>query len=182
MEPVSYFSWATLHEVAHAVDAKHKFMDTKGKDSKYGGWMDYGGNYAPIAKAVAKHFGASLSGPDLTKLEQYANTLMGNGKKAPTTPEETNVKDWVDSVREDKGLWWDGATTKAVAIGTKVYQEAYGNSWVSYDLAARNKGIHGYQFRAPGEWFAELYAAYYSDKLKPSHPFVPDLAKLEAPK
>ena len=73
---------------------------------------------------------------------------------------------------------------KNLAIGNRVYQEAYdygGGQWNSYALAARKQGIHGYQFRAPGEWFAELYAAYYSDKLKPSHPFVPDLAKLEVP-
>jgi hypothetical protein len=41
-------------------------------------------------------------------------------------------------------------------------------------LDARKRGIHGYQFRAPGEWFAELYAAYYMGMLKPEHPAVKD--------
>ena len=61
------------------------------------------------------------------------------------------------------------------AIGGRVYHEAYpsgDNQWVSYNLDARKKGITGYQFRAPGEWFAELYAAYYSGKLKDSHPYI----------
>jgi hypothetical protein len=37
----------------------------------------------------------------------------------------------------------------------------------------------GYQFRAPGEWFAELYAAYRMDKLQSSHPAVGWLSKLK---
>ena len=51
------------------------------------------------------------------------------------------------------------------------YHEGYDGDWYSYDVAARSKGISGYQFRAPGEFFAELYAAYYSGVLKSGHPF-----------
>ena len=64
----------------------------------------------------------------------------------------------------------------------RVYQKAYDSEWNSYEYAARTKGIHGYQFRAQYEWFAELYAAYYSKKLKPAHPAVKWLKELEAPK
>jgi len=184
-DPVNYFDWATLHEVAHAVDAKNKFMITNGKEPNYGGWIEYGNNVAPIATIVANKFGGSLAPADKSKLEKYALTLMQNGKAAaPATPEETAVKNWVDGVRVGKSLWWNGTACKNLAIGDRVYQESYdygGGQWNSYLLAARKQGIHGYQFRASGEWFAELYAAYYSDKLKPSHPFVPDLAKLEVP-
>jgi hypothetical protein len=182
-DPVNYFDWATLHEVAHAVDAKNQFMDKKGAAVKYGAWKVYGQSVEPIAGVVANKFGSSLAAPEKTKLENYALTLMKNGDPgAPTTPEQRAVKDWVDKVRVGKTIWWDGNACKNLAIGGRVYQEAYdGGWWNSYDLAARRQGIHGYQFRAPGEWFAELYAAYYSDKLKPSHPFVPDLAELEQP-
>ena len=184
-DPVNYFDWATLHEVAHAVDAKNKFMTKNGAAPKYGAWIEYGNKIEPIATAVANQFGKSLAAPEKAKLEKYALALMKNAKvAAPATPEQTAVKKWVDGVRVGKGLWWDGGASKNLAIGGRVYQEAYdfgGGWWNSYDLAARRQGIHGYQFRAPGEWFAELYAAYYSDKLKPSHPFVPDLAKLELP-
>jgi hypothetical protein len=41
--------------------------------------------------------------------------------------------------------------------------------WVSYNADARAKGMTTYQFRAPGEYFAELYAAWKLGKLKPSH-------------
>jgi hypothetical protein len=185
-DPVNYFNWATLHEVAHAVDAKHKFMGSRMKGAKYGGWTDHGKDVGAIATAVAEHFGKTLGTGDRLKLRDYAvQRLQSNpASGAPDrTPEETAVKGWVDAVRVTKGLWWDGAQSEARKLGSRVYHESYeGGWWVSYDAGARRQGIHGYQFRAPGEWFAELYAAYYSDKLKPSHPIVADLTGLEAPR
>ncbi|HEX8109170.1 MAG TPA: hypothetical protein VF516_15660, partial [Kofleriaceae bacterium] len=46
-------------------------------------------------------------------------------------------------------------------IDGRVYHEAYAGRWVSYEAAARARKVSNYQFRAPGEWFAEAYAAYY---------------------
>ncbi len=187
-DPVKYFNWATLHEVAHAVDAKNNFMGTNGGGEKYGSWTEYGNNVAPIAKVVAAHFGAGLTDPkDLAALEAHAAALMKKkGIKPARSPEEKakrpDLERWIFDVREDKKIWWDGAECNRLAIGGVVYQEAYtygGGQWNSYKLSARKRGIHGYQFRASGEWFAELYAAYYSEKLKPAHPFVPDLKNLE---
>ncbi len=185
-DPVKYFNWATLHEVAHAVDAKHGFMDKNGGKPAYGNWVQYNGSNGPIAKAVAAKHGVGLGADDLKALEAYALAKINGGAvAAPRSPEEGAkrgaVDTWRVAVGVDKSLWWNGAGCKANEIDGVVYQEAYGGRWVSYDLAARSKGIHGYQFRAPGEWFAELYAAYYSDKLKPSHPIIHDLAKLGTP-
>ena len=53
------------------------------------------------------------------------------------------------------------------------------STWESYNLAARAKGITGYQFRANGEWYAELYAAFHTGKLKPSHPHAKWLQEVE---
>ena len=65
-------------------------------------------------------------------------------------------------------------------IAGRVYHEAYEGTWVSYSYAARAQGITGYQFRAPAEWFAELYAAFHCEKLNPKHPATPWLRKLKA--
>ncbi len=179
-DKVDYFSWATLHEVGHAVDAKHGFMSKKGKDTKYGKWVST--SAAGAAKAVAGKYkgllGASEAGGE-AGLETYALGLLGGGTTAPATPAQTKVKEWVDKVVVGGEMWWDGTACKDTAVGDVVYQESYDGEWWTYSLAARTKGIHGYQFRAPAEWFAELYAAYYSKKLKDSHPFVPDLKALE---
>jgi hypothetical protein len=49
---------------------------------------------------------------------------------------------------------------------------------VSYLQAARSKGLTGYQFRSPAEWFAELSAGFHSGVLGPNHPSRAWLAKL----
>lgn len=64
---------------------------------------------------------------------------------------------------------WDEKAAKALVDG-RVYQEAYEDTYWSYDASARARGIGGYQFRAPGEWFSEIYACYYGGRLKSDHP------------
>jgi hypothetical protein len=39
--------------------------------------------------------------------------------------------------------------------------EAYAGTWYRYKHAERKKGISEYQWRAPGEWFSELYAYHH---------------------
>ena len=48
-------------------------------------------------------------------------------------------------------------------------------------MKARSQGITRYQFRAPGEWFAEIYAAFYMGQLKHSNPHNKWLRELEKP-
>jgi hypothetical protein len=68
------------------------------------------------------------------------------------------------------GLWDDGKRgASGAAIKGRVYQEAYGGNWVSYLLKAQDSGVCTYQFRAPSEWLAELYAMYFSGNLPETH-------------
>ncbi|HEY8879789.1 MAG TPA: hypothetical protein VIN03_19620 [Roseateles sp.] len=65
-----------------------------------------------------------------------------------------------------------GAVQNADAGGVAVYVRS-GNvksTWYSYLMSARVKCVSSYQFNSPAEWFAELYAAYYMDKLPKGHP------------
>jgi hypothetical protein len=57
----------------------------------------------------------------------------------------------------------------ADAFGGRSFHQSYGHEWVSYDIKAKDTGVSHYAFRAPGEWFAELYAHYYMGTLK-GHP------------
>jgi hypothetical protein len=68
---------------------------------------------------------------------------------------------------ENNGLWDQGASGAGkYSIGNKVYQESSRAKWIAYDAGVRTRGISTYQFRAPGEWFAELYSFYYIEKQK----------------
>ena len=76
-------------------------------------------------------------------------------------------------------VWDSQSDSQKAKLGDRIYHEAYPTTWVSYLADARKRGITGYQFRAPGEWFAELYAAWKVGKLKASHPAVAWLSKLK---
>lgn len=53
--------------------------------------------------------------------------------------------------------------------GGRCFQRAYDgeSSLSSFDSAARaNHQVTAYQWRAPGEWFAEVYQVYYAEQEK----------------
>jgi hypothetical protein len=163
-----FFDWNTLHEVAHALDDKKSYMQKNGKADDHGAWEHHGGDIMAVATAAATEFAAKSA--DIAKyLEDgtLPTTLPGNWAK---------IKLWADGVRTKKDPWENGARCAKKAsedgfiINERIYHEAYDGDWISYKAAARKQGLTGYQFRAPGEWFSELYAGYKSDKLKKGHP------------
>ena len=172
---VTFFSWNTLHEVGHAVDDKLGYMDRNGGSDAYGGWTTYNTDTNSIAKAIAPHFKY-----DETYIGQYLSK-----RTAPAIPpvpagetcsddewdaRRTAFEAWAKTAFTGNSPWASNSTATRLAIGGIVYQESYGFRWTSYKVGARKQGMTGYQFRAPGEWFAELYAAFHSEKLKPTHP------------
>ena len=60
-------------------------------------------------------------------------------------------------------------SSPGVTIGGRIYQESYAGTWTSYASEARARKVSLYQFRAPGEWFAEAYAAYYEPSADPKN-------------
>ena len=185
---VDYFDFATLHEVGHSIDDAKQFMKSKGKGTEYGGWIEYGGNVGPIATAVAAWCGYDKTPEQkrwvlekITGDEPEDLAHDGDGKDAADTA-RAKFNDWYGKATSATisagGIWWDHAASLSIAIGGRVYHEAYKRTWVSYLASARTKGLTGYQFRAPGEWFAELYAAFRSEKLGPKHPARSWLTKL----
>jgi hypothetical protein len=59
----------------------------------------------------------------------------------------------------------------AVKVGgdTRVYQQSYKGTYWSYIVDARSYMVRDYQFRARGEWFAEVYTMYFMGKLGNRH-------------
>jgi hypothetical protein len=173
-----------LHEAAHAEDDGIKFMEGKWGVAEFGGWQK------ESPESIAK-----VAAPFLHFDEDWIRkTLEDKGcmppKKTPKPPkgvaeDEWNKRreaalTWCRTIRSDNGIWWKGAICQKVAIGGRVYQEAYNDGrWRSYLLSARSKGISGYQFRNTPEFFAELYAAYFGGLLKPSHPAMSWLVKFK---
>lgn len=190
----SYFDFTTLHEVGHAVDAKVNFMGQRMNDPAYGGWRDE----QTIDKVVdwfAKEGGlvARRTGGAKKATEADLKALLLSYINNRTAPKPTDagkplgsllaewdniltdevIKVCVEGIRINEKVWEGGAATAAkVKVGGRCFHSSYGgNTWVSYDYASRGPtGVSTYQWRAPGEWFAEIYALYYIGKLPETHP------------
>jgi hypothetical protein len=174
-DPSPLFDFTLLHEAAHAEDDARGYMAANGGQADHGGWKVHKGP-DEFAGEVAKHFGydeayilATLRSPGSSPPRLPAS-LPRNGDQAQWDKARQDAVSWCRSVRESAQPWEDPGLSRAVAIQGRVYQESSAGKWVSYDLAARARGISSYQFRSPAEWFAELYAAYFSKKLKDGHP------------
>jgi hypothetical protein len=188
-EPIPLFDFGLLHEAGHELDDAEGFMNKKlGDDVAFGAWKKH--TVDDIAGIAARHFKydkafvlKTLSNPS----SKPPDTAPPRPKDVPTEDEWVKAREavvgWCQSVREYCEIWYQASACKQLMIDGRVYQEGYldGNRWYSYRYAARGQGISGYQFRAPGEWFAELYAAFYSKRLQPSHPSVPWLKRFGPP-
>jgi len=189
----NYFDFTTLHEVGHAVDAKINFMGQRmgPENAQFGGWkkesfetvLDWLGDKSGF---YGRHSGAPKPGKkgDLELLLRSFMTTKACAKPTDASkPMGSLIAGW-DAIVNDPVIAacvdgitvadkpWEGAGTKAakIAVNQRVCHEAYPREWYSYALSARAAtGISDYQWRAPGEWFAEIYALYYLGKLANTH-------------
>ena len=174
--PVEYLAFAAAHEVGHGVDDARGFMATHGAGVKYGGWVTYPASLQPLADIV----GADARFAEFYKTPEQRRYILDKLMSAPAVAPAVVAGSVADNARIAFDQWHAIATSQnvyrrqgdcdAIKIGTMVYHEAYARTWVGYLAAARSKALTGYQFRAPAEWFAELYAGYRSGKLKDTHP------------
>jgi len=179
---VDFLAFAAAHEVGHGVDDAKSFMAKNLSKPSFGGWIEHGADMQAVADVVGPHF-KFYATPE--QKEYVLSTLLSKPTTTPPVPSapgdwakaKQDFDDWF-AIASEGNPWWSQSKSDAITIGGRVYQQAYTRNWVSYDASARNKGLTGYQFRAPGEWFAELYAGYRSGKLGKKHPALEWLTKL----
>lgn len=121
---------------------------------------------------------------ELTKVIQRALGPAGDAPSADDIVARLDkhpVVKWLRQVmatKSDDGLWDKGTKgAEKAALDGVVFQMSYAGtdgtagsgSWVRYDLPLRKQWrVSDYQFRAPGEFFAELYGLYHLGELKDS--------------
>jgi hypothetical protein len=185
---VNLFNTVVRHEIGHAVDAQMGASGPGGyceSAANAGQWKQYGSADAFADAIIASGGGmGQYAHPD-----EYEQALRKAIKDEVSFVDALNdlKDDWffgVDDSVPDPGLaaggpiaavynlnaWHNAASPwynqgNRVVAGDRYFHQAYGGSrYVSYVADTRARyGISAYQFRAPGEWFAEAYACYYSD-------------------
>jgi len=182
--PVELLSFTAAHEVGHGVDDKRGFMAAHGAKLAYGGWIRYGASVQPLADII----GADARFAEFYKTPEQRQYIVDMLLSKPANPPPAAAGSTAAAARVAFDQWHALATSNAVyerqgdcdtiKIGKYVYHEAYMRDWVGYLADARKQGLTGYQFRAPAEWFAELYAGFRSGKLRDDHPAMDWLKKL----
>jgi len=187
-----------IHETGHSVDKVLGWRKSaEPAKPERGGWKEYEHNYNPCAKDMVDDSGGAiktkLSADQRTDVENDMANAMGTqsvtaletdiGKHAWFAPlPEADRKD----VLADRALHAIGvgltepffyAANGGEYLSDHVYQQSYPLDWVRYRHEARSRMVSLYQFRGPGEWFAEAYSFYYQpdprgrgEKLKDKDP------------
>lgn len=170
------------HETGHSVDKEMGWRTgpEPAKPSR-GGWKSYkkdhktcatemvddsnGGIKSDATEAQRKDVITKMTGAissrtvktlkkDIKNLPWYAGL---EGKKKKSIVSDKSIK----AIGVGLEAPWFNATDGGVHLGHHVYQESYTPRWVRYRHEARSRLVSKYQFRAPGEWFAECYDRYY---------------------
>ncbi len=173
-EMLDYFSLLTLHEIGHAVDDKAKTMPRDPGANGPGGWKnesfdDVVAKFAALMRAGDRN---ALPEKDVVAMAREF-LLTGKVAKPPSAqaPLGSLLAKWdalTAILTTYKGITIAAKTpweTPVVLDGGRCYHEGYAGRWYSYEKGRRDAmSVSDYQWRAPGEWFAELYAWTYIAK------------------
>lgn len=164
----NWFNMATLHELGHSVDDRFKVMKVHAVHPSCGGWKSE--KLADVATAYIDDFHAR-EGKTVTidekALRRFVEKALESGKLE--RPRGVDENGWKTLGPQLAALGARCASRRSNApawpwkfpydIGGRAYHEAYPDEWWSFVTAARSgMTVRDYQWRAPGEWFAELYA------------------------
>ncbi len=172
---------ATLrHEIGHAVDASLKVMDTWGAQEVAGGWTKYASYTEFVDAIIAAAGGMNYGSPQINN--QYRQAMIDAVSASPKisfsqactnrgiTPPAANPGGavgvvWTPNTYSAAGSPWYNFNW--VTVGGRNFQDAYDHPTSLYSFIAAQRSarmVTAYQWRAPGEWFAEAYQVYYSEQ------------------
>jgi Domain of unknown function (DUF4157) len=181
--PVSNLPGTLIHETGHAVDQQMGWSTgPEAAKPQRGGWKSYRGRAVECAHDMVEDSGGAiktaLKPEERTDVETQiaatlgrpnADTLKDNIRRRPwfgALPKPTQRRVLADralpAIATGMNSPWFLATDGGEHLGDHVYERGYAPVWVRYRHEARSRLITPYQFRDPGEWFAEAYAAYYT--------------------
>ncbi len=184
---VNLFDTVMRHEIGHAVDAKLGVSSDGGYTSTNahaGKWKTYTSasgfcdDLIAASGGIGAHSYANAEAYEKAIRRAVAqgenfNTALAALKTAGDVPNDVAAADattggpvaavfTVDLWQSSKSPWYKKPDRPAV--GGRQFHQAYSSKYASFQADARTQyGVSAYQFRAPGEWFAEAYAVYYSD-------------------
>lgn len=185
------FDKVVRHEVGHAVDKKIGAEAALCLGNATGGnWEKHGAPTADLVdkmiaaggvkiKALKDEHKSAVAGAilkamqdgkpgDTAKNIKALDIFKAPDEKTPAALDQATLDDVLkdpvavtsEKCGKDKSPWYK-LGDMGIDVGGRHYQVDYGKTWVSYDKAALAKKVSTYQFRAPGEWFAEAYATYF---------------------
>ena len=176
---VNQFNATLRHEIGHSVDDQLGVMDQmKGQDN-CGGWVQYGDYDSFVDAIIAAHGGLGGHGytdEDMVEkamrravekkksfLDAYGD-VSGDGRPAFGYNKGPAAVVWTTNLWSGQP-WYDNSW---VTTPTKRnFQRAYGDESSLYSFRADIKDsrrVTAYQWRAPAEWFAEVYQVYYAEQ------------------
>ena len=178
------FTAATLHEIGHSVDEKFKIMSGGKTGTSLGGWQkaDWLGVDAIVDLLYDKQFLKLDLGspkPPASDVKALIRTLLTDGScdkpSSSRAPLGSLIPAWetiasspawklCETIRNPGQKPWNTVNDIGDGVGC---HEGYSGRWYTYDAGERNShSVRNYQWRAQGEWFADLYAWYFIEPVK----------------
>lgn len=177
---IRQFNATLRHEIGHAVDSALGVMKSWMAQEVAGGWIEYKSYTAFVDAIIAAAGGMNYGSADLNK--KYRQGMIDAVSASPqitfsaaltakgVTPPATNPGGavgvvWDPTYYSPAGNPWykDSLWQK---VGGRNFVDSYGSSQSLYSFIAAQRTarkITDYQWRAPGEWFAEVYQVYYAE-------------------
>ena len=186
---MNVFNSTLRHEIGHAVDRQLGIMDTWGSQDSAGNWIKYGSAAEFVDAIIAAGGGLGTSSAPLhgypaadvgvyrqaminavTNNQGFQTALVALKPSATVPPPDAGpISAVFQSNRftgNGNGPWYNPGNWKP--LNGRNFQKAYPSnmgSLYSFKNAIRTaRGVTQYQWRAPGEWFAEVYQVYYAEQ------------------